>query len=484
MIRSIATILILSLFACHSMAANTLAPARLNLKPVQLNTATKPILTFKTNPVLLKKLKPITPNTKEPTGPNPEAYISLVNHLDQGDIKLLEDLESVVGWDPNMILQDKTSGNTFYYLPKEFRLAFSEESYGLGIQYNAASESGQPSVLITAELSAPYQTGDAVFLKKVLQQALDVQSDINIRDVGGAGITVDLDALSTGLSVPADRIHAQAPKHLRENIRLTFNLTQDEVEAVFAQMAHEGISGSITVPVNKTSLTIPWNIQFKNVSGDPIKGFKSWWLNNELGKQLSNLTAYPVTVSGISGYRLENGSLERISKAFAKSFEIKPGDDKKFALPKARSVLGNDVIIAWLDTSWESDCDACAKTVRGLIERGVGAAATTPVSFEAIPAIFEDNDIYKLVISVKSPYFIADGSKITAKEVVLTEDENLQTLNIFYPEGKDEPLLYKFKVKIVYNSGKTVQSGSWIKSKDLDQMFGSYQLEQLMGDKE
>jgi hypothetical protein len=234
------------------------------------------------------------------------------------------------------------------------------------------------------------------------------------------------------------------------------------------------------VPVGKKTISIPWNIRFREVSHEPIKGFDRWSPGLQAGDQLVNQGGYPLVVKGIHAYTVENGALKRETKPFSRPFTLEPGTQRAFTLPMAESLLGKNIVIAWLDTEWDTDCAECARAIRTEIERGVAAAPTVPILFEAIPTLFEEHAIYKLIVQVKSPYFIADASKVTDKQVVLTEEAPSHTLALFYPDGKSEPLLFKYRIKIIMQSGETILSPEWVNAKEMELILGAYQITPLL----
>lgn len=505
--RSILIILFSALLSCVTAAqATTLSsnkPAGVNLsqqltlqKPQQKNiqqaAATKmaklkfaPIKVFKK--AQLVRLQPIKPSTEKPQGPDPERFISLRDILE--DQLLLKDLEHIAGWDGDMLFQDKVVGNLFYYVPKVFLLKHDANGYAFGVQYNKQAEQGQPSVTINMELSAKGKPGDLSLLKQILHEALELKSTdkVKLKSLAGSGITVDFDSLATGLSIDQERVHITPPKNMHDNLHITFSLTQDETESVFALIAHEGMVGSLHVPIGNESnensnaqVSIPFRIKYSSYSGDSISGFEQWWLDKQSINKLKNVSSYPVSISGINSYTVNNGKLQRVSKSFKKDTRLKPGASKKIKLPAAQKVLGNNILVAWLDTTLDTDCEKCAKQIKAQIDRGVSENPTTDINFEAIPSVFEDMDLYKIIIRVKSPYYTVDRNKVQEQTIQLTEDENVVTLAIYYPEKKNNPLLYRYQIKLVTTSGEEFASQEWVDGRELTRIIGSSQLEAML----
>jgi len=464
----------------------------LNLAPATVSTAKKvQPLQFKAvtavqikKPISFGRLKPIVPATKtvDPEGPNPAATLDLSDIID--DSALLEDLTMVCGWDSHLIFQDKAAAHVFYYIPREFLLKHDSDGYRLSVQYNTRAETGQPSVMITAEMEAPHHTGDVQLLKAILRHALELKTGdpLTIKSLPGLGATADLQAISTGLTLPADRIQLTPPAHLKQLFRLTLSLTQDEAEEVLAQLARDGIVGALNVKVEETPVPIPIRIQYEQFSGNSLAGFDKW-SEGKTVSSIQNITDFPVSIEAINAYRLSDGKLERLSKEL-KSITIDPGKSKALNLPAARKLLGENLAVTWMTSAIDGNCEDCLKKIDSQVRKGVGVAPGSNIHLEAIPSLFDEFGLYKLIVHIQSPYFTVEGNKVRQEEVTLTADENEnETLTIFIPTDKGaDPLLYKYRVEAITETGETYMAQNWEDSRKLTQFFGSSQVETLFDD--
>lgn len=464
-----------------------------NNKPFQLNrtlqssktlqaTQFKPMTTVLIKkPLKLNLRRPITPTQKKPEGPDPKSAVDLSDMID--DTALLDDLAVSCGWDPHLIFQDKAAGNVFYYLPREFLLVHKDTTgYGLSVQYNHLKQDDQGSVMITAELAAPHSTGDIILLKNILKQAFELKQNdkLILKSLSGIGATADMEGIIAGLSLPPDRINLSLPSHLKKSFRLTLSLSQDETEEVLAQISREGISGSLNVKVGEELVPVPIHIQYLNFSGKRVDGFTQWADNHPIGT-IRNITSFPLQMETINCYKVTGGKLERISKNL-KASTLLPGRKKSFKLPSINKVLGKNVMIAWLGTTIDPDCEDCLKKIDKQVRKGVTAAASSRIKFEAIPSVFSDFELYKIIIQVKSPYFSAESGKVVTREIELTEDNNTdKNLLIYEPEGKgDEPLLFRYRLKLITGEGKSLFENTWNDSRTLSRFFGASQIEPLL----
>ena len=445
----------------------------------------KPVTPVKIKPALIQKLpqlRPIVvPDPPEPKGPNPKAALDLSDIIE--DPALLYDVSDACGWESHLIFQDEAAGHVFYYLPREILLLHDENGYRLNVQYNHRAEPGQPSVMVTAELAAPHREGDVTLLRAILREALGLKpSDpLDLRSIKGLGATVDLKAVTAGLALPPDRIHMEPPAHLRQPFRLTLSLTQDEVEEVLAQISREGLSGTLRVRVGSEPVPVPIRIQYSRFSGEWVKGFDPWVKGKPTGR-LTNLTGFPLQVEAINAYRMKAETLERVSKELKKIQPMPPKAQRPFGLPEARSVLGEGVLVAWLGTSLDTACEDCLKAIDEEVRKGVALAPSDIINLEAIPGVFSEFGIYKIVVRVRSPYFAAGGSGVREREVALTEGENMNSeLMIYVPADRgSEPLLYQYRLQVVKETGESLEEGAWRDARKLSLFFGSSQVDALL----
>ncbi|MBN2419512.1 MAG: hypothetical protein JXL81_09030 [Deltaproteobacteria bacterium] len=460
-------------------AGNT--ATRSNIRPLQFKPMTA--VQIKKAPLLkLKNLRPITPSAKtiKPEGPDPSAALDLSDYID--DPSLIEDMGVVCGWDSHLIIQDIAAPHVFYYIPREFLLKRDPDGFRLSIQYNTRSEQDKPSVMVTAELQAPHRPGDLMLLKSILQQAFDLKpaDPLEIRAMPGIGSTADLNALATGLSLPSERINLSPPAHLKQVFRLTLSLTQDEAEEVLAQIAGDGLAGNLNIKAKDTYIPVAIRIGYRQFTGPMLEGFDNWAAGKSIDN-LKNLTEFPVNIEAINAYRLKDGKLERISKNL-KPVDIKPGETKPLKLPSVKQLLGEGLAVTWMGLSLDSNCTDCLKDIDLKVRKGVGLAPGSRIHLEAIPAVFEEFGIYKLIVHIQSPYLSVGGKTVQQEEAVLTADANEnEDIMIFVPADKGtDPLLYKYRLETVLESGETRLSPAWEDSRKLTQFFGSSQLEALL----
>lgn len=487
----------IAMLLCSSAAlgSETVPPKRLLLKPVtaikapvQIKPQTfKPVTAVRLKKPALIKLPPLLPVKPQPAvkaqGPDPARAIDLSDVVE--DTALLDDLSEACGWDAHLIFQDKAAGNVFYYLPREFLLRKDDSGFNFNVQYNQRTGADQPSVMLSAELAAPQRFGDIQLLKAVLRQVLDLPSgtELQIKAVQGIGAEADLQALATGLALGAERIHLVPPAHLKQPFRLTLSLTQDEVEEVLAQLGREGLAGHLLVKVGEATVPVPIRVVYHRYAGKQLAGFDDW-LKGRPVTALSNVAGFPVEVQGINAYRLNGRQLERVAKTFKKATHIPPGEKRPFRLPPVEQVLGKNVLTAWLSTDLNRDCAPCLDQLDQQVRKGVAVAPGEQLKLEAIPVVFEDLELYKIVVRIRSPYFVANGREVQEKEVQLTAEENLnEEVRLFVPDNRGaNPLLYRYKVQAVTNSGQSFEQPEWMDGRGLSQFFGTVQLEELLSD--
>ncbi len=132
--------------------------------------------------------------------------------------------------------------------------------------------------------------------------------------------------------------------------------------------------------------------------------------------------------------------------------------------------------------SLDTNCTDCIRQIDLSVRKGIGVAPGSKVHLEAIPSIFEEFGIYKLIVHIQSPYFSAGGKIVQEQEVILTADANINTDKmIICPVDRGEnPLLYKYRLEAVMDTGESSISPVWEESRKLTQFFGTSQLEKLI----
>jgi hypothetical protein len=88
------------------------------------------------------------------------------------------------------------------------------------------------------------------------------------------------------------------------------------------------------------------------------------------------------------------------------------------------------------------------------------------------------------VVRIRSPFFVANGREVLENEVQLTADDHQNDgIRLFVPSGRgDNPLLYRYQLLAVSNSGESYAQTEWQDGRALSQFFGTAQLEGLMSD--
>jgi hypothetical protein len=115
------------------------------------------------------------------------------------------------------------------------------------------------------------------------------------------------------------------------------------------------------------------------------------------------------------------------------------------------------------------------------VRKGIGASPGERIHLEAIPSLFDEFGIYKLMVHIQSPYLTVEGNMVQQEEVSLTVDENEnESLTIYIPTDRGPtPLLYKYRLEVVTETGETLMSPDWEESRKLTQFFGSRQVESI-----
>lgn len=454
------------------------------LIPMRATAVAKPAVgTFQIKPLqikALKRIKPVKPGKEKPQGPDVNASLSLTDVISNDG--LLTDIQQTVGWDSHLIFQDKAVSDLFYYLPRELLLIRDKQGYHLSAQYNAAQEQGQASVMLTAEVAAPHRGGDLALLKTLLAQALALASAdaVQIKAFPALNMRVNLQAMGAGLAVDAARMQVIAPSHLAKPVRLILSLTQDEAEAALTQIAHEGLLGTVEIPVGDQLVKTAVRVQYSDTAGPVLEGIDEWLAGGTV-QQVTNPSAFPVTIDSINAYLIRGQQLQRQHKQIKATSAIAPGDQRAFKLPTLTKLFGSGVVFAWFATEYQTDCESCVQKIAAQVRRGISAGAVRELEIEVIPAVFSEWDIYQIQVELRSPYFNAQGNTVENRSLIFTSEQNRQHLPLYFPANKGaSPLLFRYQLTVVGNDGRQTRSDQWYDSHEMGLILGSYQLQPLM----
>ena len=445
--------------------------------------ANKPLQQFKFIPLqakVLAKLKPVKVDNNKPQGPDANASLSLDDVIN--DAALLENIQKKVGWDSHLIFQDKAVSNLFYYLPRELLLIRDKEGYHLSAQYNTAQEQGQASVMLTAEVTAPHQAGDIALLKALLAQALQLSSPdkVSVKAFPALNMQINLQALGAGLAIAQDRMQIVAPSHLAKPVRLILNLTQDETEAALTQIAHEGLLGSVEIPVGDQKVRTSLRVQYSDYAGNSLGGINKWLAGGSI-EQIQNESAFPISIGSINAYLIKGRELELQRKELKSSSVIEPGAERSFKLPTINTLFGTGIVFVWFETEQQTECVKCLEAIRNEVTRGISASPAGSVNIEVIPAVFSEWDLYKVQLEIRSPYFTPQGKKLENRNLEFTEESGAQQLKLYFPGNKGpSPLLFRYRLSVVRNDGQQISSAEWYDSHEMGLILGSYQLSPLL----
>ncbi len=453
-----------------------------NLHATLPKVAQKRLIYKKIDPSKLKIVIPKAEEAKKPEGPDPARWIDLSDYLE--DPTQLEAIEEMVGWDPHRIYQDKAAPNHFYYLPSRLLLTYDETGYGLYVQYNASGEATDASVLLTAMMRAPFKSGDAVLLKKILRSilGLDKKVKLHIHAVSPLRIEANLENLSHTLQIPKERIALQLPGSLRDSMTLSLRLTPDETEEVLALIANAGIGGNVAIGLDEeTETTVPFRIRYSEFSGNPIPEIRQW-IRGEVIEHVTNVTPFPIRLNALEGFVDSREGPRLVIKRFKKTSPIQPKEQRGVRLPPVQKVFGKKPILAWFGMEIDTSCEPCIKKIDEEVRSGIALNPLETLTFEAIPNVFEKYGIYKIRIKVATPYFTQKANRIATKEIELTpEKKRDETLRIYMPKKpkRPDPLLFKYRITIIFESGESVQ-GEWHKSRETALYIGTRQLEPIL----
>jgi len=433
------------------------------------------------DPAVLKITIPKPGEEKKAEGPDPAARLDLVDVVD--DPSKLAVLEEAVGWDIHRIIQDKNAPNHFYYIPSKMLLTLQKGRYGLHVQYNASEGAEDASVLLTAEISAPYRTGDTLLLKALLKKVMGLGTGVklHIHALQPTDLEANVESILSGLALPKERVGVRLPGTFRDTMILSLRLTPDETEEALALIASAGLTGTVVARLEEGSVSIPFMIRYTEFSGEPIPELETWRAGGKV-ERVTNATPFPMRLESVNAYIDTPKGPEAIFKPLKKSSPLEPGESRRFQLPAVKSLFGPKTLVVWMGVDLKTSCEPCIERVDEEIRSGIALNPLETLHFEALPSVFEKFGIYKIRVKVKTPYFTQKADKIATKEVVLSpEKAQDESLRLYMPQSpkRPDPLLFKYRLLVVFTDGTTAKS-EWIKHRDTALYLGEAQIGPLV----
>ena len=386
-----------------------------------------------------------------------------------------------IGW-YHIVYGDQTDPEVYYYLPREYRIIRDPNpkiGYKLKFTYGyATAEQSEDSISMDIMLGVPYRERDLRLLNELAKKAIG--KNITLKPLPMHSVSVNFEDLQEAFKVKPENISVTNPRNIRDPITLSIRLSNEEdKEMLVTSMRDIGLSGVLTINAGTGELPIPLRLSFSEFSGPAVTEFA----DVASGRQFKNQGPFPITMKGVVVYTLSGqGLLKRKRLSFRSQMMIPPGG-KRNIRNVADAFRGKNVVHAWFDYDADSSCKTCFAAIEDQVLASPGLTSKDALLIEAIPSLFSELDIFKIVVEVKSSYFEASGIDELVRTVQLKASSSEQSLVLYLDRDKaqsESKFSYRYKAKMA--DGGDTGFSPWKRSEEMDLTIGRRAIEDLTGE--
>jgi len=411
---------------------------------------------------------------------------NLLNQFNDRFADANDDFDTSVGWSPE-IWQDGSDPDTFYYVPNEYKLRLlrtGDRPLALGFTHTYESEvQGDKTVLMTATFAPPTTEGDIALMEALANSAIQQPGGAPIRlqpyPIESVEVLLAEDLGDFGIE-PEDIRVTGTPRNVLEPISIRVRMNEIAQSSLLSMMREiDGIGGMVKIVGGEGhEAFVPLYLSMKNVSGYPMPGMQSI----QRSQLLSNISFMPVTLIGIVGYvKTPDAKLERRYRPMANRPTLAPGQEQQIPANVANSFAEafgtTGVVHSWFDYEADRDCAECLATVERMAESQVGLTRRDEISIEIQDFVFNDLDVFKVTLQVRSNYFDSSGSLEEVRDYQLRPGGGVVSDEIFLDRSQGvDAGIGAYRMKVFYSSGNKPAWTDWLTldSTDLTLVTGDF----------
>jgi len=410
--------------------------------------------------------------------------------------EIQDDLRDAVGWD-YMVYPDGKDDAKFYFLPREYRIALLDEADGalaLSFNYLYEKEDGD-DVLMTAQLRPPNVAGDFRLLKALAEQSLtSLGARLELVPFPIESAEIQIADVLGDYGVDAAHVRVEAPSDVLDPIRLSVRLSEEAQQNLLAQLrTRHGIAGHVRLKAGRVVANVPLHLSLAGFSGAAVteyerareagaienrspfdvrvKGVVAYVKAGERGvRRSAHPLARPLAIAAHQSVGLGLGRAEIASKVRDLLQGVLPVPVTPEGLELARVLAGvaqQPVVHAWLDYELDDTCSSCLDAIETKATTQSGLTRRAELVVEALPSIFSELRVEKVLVEVESPYFSA-GRTPEVRTFNLYPDARRATARVIVARdaGADaEKGRYRFRA---FAGGQTFDYSNWQTTSSLD----------------
>jgi hypothetical protein len=453
-----------------SMSSWSLAERR-GVHAIHLPTPT-PTPNIMIHTLLLKPLEAVEVQREEVAdrngwGPVRPGYDLSDVHVDQLEDFYGMDLRGLCRYSLEVYPDANPDSGIFYYRPQAFALKFDPPDFFLSIEYKAG-EAGGENVLIQAQLTPGADQIDRTILSALLEAYID-QRGLRVADpyLLPLPVTYEADFQLQHWNIEDVTINGVDPD--TGEIQITLSADVPTKELVTSTLGNtNGLSGKvilrpIMIDPNRQNFTEPIELVAGIKLPDALGGPPQRWRPPHSGAQVEFTNQWPFEMRlDYLAYLIEDaGELKLRGWSLGES-TLGPGDTARLTTLQLNAEIVSDDVIAALYVGDLQRDDAAVRRVVESCTSGVGLLPVKQIAIEALDpdALFDQYNIHKLVVEVRSSHFDPNGSEIVSHSYDLDGGEDLVLTDQLHL-WKDDGDLYHYRIVVITRDGAVHGNQDW-----------------------
>lgn len=464
------------------------------VKPVSTNPATTMVL----SPAFVNfaTLKPIGTVSGLPQevkdsggrGPDLQKGIPLFDEFNS-DIETLR-ADQAMNIFPMVFEDANPASNTYYYLPKAYKLAWdSEKGYGFKFLYGAQRGDSPNSVTIAARVTSAVPQSDVNMLKSTLAgwcaangKGIPKLRPFPILNAPECTLKGEL----SRYDIPDNKVFIVegAPDASEFNVAITTDtVTKENIQLALTEGV--GLNGFVRFKAGADGagdVNVPLAIKF----GD--KGsFGSQTLNRSAGARVpfQNKTPFPLRLDFVHVLR-KVGTGFRVYSYELGGAEVPSGDTSYILTNRIPGWLDNsaDTKRIWVDYTVLQDEQATQSAINDATG-GVSSMTQGDITFTTLSPL-ADTGVKIVLMEIKSKYFDSRGAAESVKTLMIDKDgQAFKTGPVFLVnrqpgEAKPGDPLFQYRLKLIFADGREKQSKVWTEANDMNLFLGKVQVQKVI----
>jgi len=379
------------------------------------------------------------------------------------------------------LFRDHASLNTYYFFPSGYLLKYeAEKGFALNFLYRTREDDSGNNLVVMTFTIAPREIPGAIHLMNELAaEAIKPanKKPVKLQRLPISSVKVVLQSLTT--MIPEENIRViNSPQTVGDEIRVQATMTESEKEDVVATIRSGGLSGDLVFATNDNSfeLVVPYVVSFTDYAGDWVSDITAI----KTTESLVNNSPYPLALAGIVAYTQQNKNIERHFIPLAEPTLLAPKAKAKADKSYQDLLAGKGEVIATWAAFEKATCDTCLNSIEHAILVSPGMTSKTQLNIEAIPNIFTEFNLFKVVVEVRSSGFSTGADRVESKTFTLRGEETQVSSAFYVNRDAQKPDTLEYRIKPYHADGDPMTQSDWVKSDSTDITLTKRDIEPLL----